>query len=95
MGTVGPFFWIYMPELLRINDLSYPMICLWSTQLVIRLILTIDSSLGHVFQILLSSLSLVSAGLIFRFGIETRGVNWADSSDLLMTDESGETGQVY
>jgi hypothetical protein len=94
MGTVGPFFWIYMPELLNINEFSYPMICLWSTQLVMLLVFTINSSLGHVFLIIFPSLSLVSAGLIFRLGIETRGANWGDSSDSLMTDESYETGSV-
>jgi hypothetical protein len=94
MGAVGPYFWIYMPELLRINELSYPMICLSSTQLVMRLILTIDSSLARVFLIIFPSLSLVSAGLIFRLGIETRGVIWGDSSDSLMTDESDEEGSV-
>jgi MFS family permease len=88
MGTVGPFFWIYMPELLKINELSYPMICLWSTQLVMMIVFYAGSSPSHVFLVIFPSLSLFSAGLIFRIGIETRGVNWADSSDTLMTDES-------
>jgi hypothetical protein len=82
-----------MPELLNINELSYPMNCLWSTQLVIMFVFTVDASLFHVFLIILPSIFLVSAGLIFKLGIETRGGNWRDSTDSLMSDESDE--KVY
>jgi MFS family permease len=73
MSSVGPFFWIYIPELLKIDDLCYPLICLWSTQILMTVVYILDLSNAYPYYFLFSALSLVLAGFIHRFAIETSG----------------------
>jgi hypothetical protein len=86
MSSVGPFFWIYIPELLKIDDFCYPMTCLWSTQALMALVFSfqLDSA---IYYFLFSALSLILAGLIYRFAIETREVNWTDPEETLIESE--------
>jgi hypothetical protein len=79
-SSIGTFYWIYIPELLKINDFCYPMVCLWGTQFLISMTFSFSNgpSGGAYFYITFSLASAIFAALIHIFGIETKGVRWTE-----------------
>mmetsp|Transcript_572 Transcript_572/g.880 ORF Transcript_572/g.880 Transcript_572/m.880 type:complete len:453 (+) Transcript_572:2751-4109(+) len=90
-STIGPFFWIYIPEVLKIKDICYPMACLWFAQLVCALFYNFKHKphADEIFYMLFGSFSLISALLISKFAIETKGVPWTVVVSRLVGDSSG------
>lgn len=96
-STIGPFYWIYIPEVLKIKDMCYPMACLWFTQLVLSLAFNLRNlpQGDGVFYTLFGSFSLLFAGLIYRFSVETKGVPWIVVVDRLLGDSQTPRPSVF
>jgi hypothetical protein len=87
-SSIGPFFWIYIPEILKIKDICYSMAFLWGTQLCIALTFLSKDLLyaDIIYYFAFSFSSLGVAWLFHRFGVETKGVAWAVVAELLLAD---------
>lgn len=85
-STIGPFFWIYIPEILKIKDICYPTSILWGIQLINSCTFTFIQNPGEdaILYIVLSTCSLVFAGLIYRLAVETKGVSWTEVVERLI-----------
>lgn len=84
-STIGPFYWVYIPEVLKIKDINYPMACLWGVQFITAITFTFKSH-GQgdtAFYYIFSIFCLISAALIQKFAVETQGRPWASISPLL------------
>jgi hypothetical protein len=84
--TIGPFYWIYVPEVLKIKDFCYPMACMWGVQFVTALSYSMKDkpNVDSVFYLLFSAISLVMAVLIHKFAVETKGKPWIVVATLLI-----------
>lgn len=91
--SIGPFFWIYIPEILKIKDICYPMAFSWGTQLCIALtFLSKDLPYADVVYYFAFSLSSLGVAWLFhRYAIETKGVAWAVVAESLLADRYPES----
>jgi hypothetical protein len=97
-GSIGPFFWIYIPEVLKIRDVCYPMAVLWGTQLLLSSAFTFKSTpyADSIIYIVFSACSLVCAALFKWYAVETKGVRWTDVAEAFsMEDPFGSIGSKY
>jgi hypothetical protein len=94
-SSIGPFFWIYIAEVIKIKDLCYPMGVFWGIQLTTSLVFILESGrvVGTFFYFFFASCSLVFALLIHRFAIETKGVNWKVIAERLLGDEASSQAE--
>lgn len=76
--TVGPFYWIYLPEVLKIKDICYPMAFMWGIQCVTAITFTFKYRHGadESYYFVFGSFSLIMACLIHRYAIETKARPW-------------------
>mmetsp|Transcript_9234 Transcript_9234/g.17568 ORF Transcript_9234/g.17568 Transcript_9234/m.17568 type:complete len:427 (+) Transcript_9234:305-1585(+) len=77
-STVGPFYWIYLPEVLKMKEISYPMSLMWGIQCVTAVAFAYKKKpeADTVYYFVFSYFSFVSALLISRYAIETKGRPW-------------------
>jgi hypothetical protein len=94
-STIGPFFWIYIAEVIKIKDLCYPMAVFWGIQLTTSLVFILETgtTVGIFFYFFFASCSLVFALLIHLFAVETKGVNWKVIAERLLGDEASSKAE--
>lgn len=81
-SSIGPFFWIYIPEILKIKNICYSMAIMWFIQLVSALSFR-QKGYDTFFYFGFSLCSFVSAVLISKYAVETKGVPWTIVNRLL------------
>mmetsp|Transcript_15684 Transcript_15684/g.28599 ORF Transcript_15684/g.28599 Transcript_15684/m.28599 type:complete len:466 (-) Transcript_15684:29-1426(-) len=76
-ATVAPLYWVYAPELMRLEDFSRNQVVFWSLIFLNSLLCyAVPETQYSIIILLFGCLSLSLAGVVWCFMIETRNKNW-------------------
>jgi MFS family permease len=89
-STVAPLYWVYAPELMKLDDFGKIQVMYWTLAWMNTVIsFVIPGSLSFVIILVFATSSLTLACLVWYFVIETRQVSWPKKYSM-MTFVGGE-----
>jgi hypothetical protein len=92
-SSIGPFYWIYLPELMKIKDICYPLMCMEFCSLCVLFVFFFQDSPydNPINYYAFGAVNLVTAGLIHWLAVETKGVKWTEVVERLQYEEQSES----